>query len=221
MAAADVQDKDYLIITHDFRTVTVPEHKLLLGIEHDALVNTVYFRAPQLYGDVDLSNFEFRVEYVNPNGDEDVYPVEDLRVSDSVEGMLEFSWLVGRVACFVPGEVEISVHALLVEHDQELDADVVTREYYTLPFKMVVLPTIYAEVAPIIAEHPDALQELIDRIIRLRAEVTFGEGMDVDRFMSLTSENPVRNYILTNAVLNALNVTDGVLSVQVDLGLDE
>lgn len=208
-------DDEYLIIEHDFRTITIPEKKKSLGVVGDANVNRLRFKAPRYYGDSDLSEFEFRVNYVNANGDEDSYPVADLQISDDDSDELVFSWLVGRVACAAVGDVAISVYAY------SIDGVYVDREYYTLEHTMTVLPTISTVAAALFDEYPDAIQALIDRIVQLRAEVTFGEGMDVDRFMSLTSENPVRNYILTAAILDALDVTDGVLSLSVDLGLNE
>ena len=200
---------DFLIIEHDFRSIRIPEKKKFIGVMNDANVNRLCFKAPRYYGDVDLSEFEFRINFINANGDEDIYPVDDLVVSNDEEDTLVFSWLVGRVACAYEGEVEFSVHAYFIEDD------IVEREYYTLAHTMVVLPTIIVDAALIFVEYPDAIQQLIDRIIKLRAEVTFGEGMDVDSELDLESDNPVRNSVITDALKNALDVTDGILSIDV------
>lgn len=204
-----IPDDEYFVIEHNFRTIRIPSKKKLLGVVNDANVNTIHFKAPRYYGSTDLSTFEFQINFVNAHGDEDVYPVDDLAVSSSDSNVLEFTWLVGRVACLYEGEVEFSIRAYLMEDDE------IGYEYYTLGHTLQVVPTIVAEAAVVMSEYPDAIQQLVDRIIKLRAEVTFGEGMDVDSELSITSDNPVRNKVITQAMSGMITVSNGVLTVSV------
>lgn len=114
---------DWFVISHDFRTITIPSNKKLGGVTSDEKVNRLYFKCPRTYGEVDLNDFTFRINYTNAHGEGDMYLVMDKTISGDE---IQFSWLVGRHACEFAGNISFVVCA--IETD---DNSVILREYNT------------------------------------------------------------------------------------------
>ena len=119
----ETEEIDWLVISHDFRTVTIPSNKKLGGVTSDEKVNRLHFKCSRTYGDVDLNDFTFRINYTNAHGEGDMYLVMDKSVSGDE---IQFSWLVGRHACEYAGNISFVVCA--IETD---DNSVILREYNT------------------------------------------------------------------------------------------
>ena len=119
----EAEEIDWFQISHDFRTITIPANKKLGGVTSDEKVNRLYFKCPRTYGEVDLNDFTFRINYTNAHGEGDMYLVMDKTVSGDE---IQFSWLVGRHACEYAGNISFIVCA--IETD---DQSVILREYNT------------------------------------------------------------------------------------------
>lgn len=119
----ETEEIDWFVIGHDFRTVTIPYNKKLGGVTSDEKVNRLHFKCSRMYGDVDLNDFTFRINYTNAHGEGDMYLVMDKSVSGDE---IQFSWLVGRHACEYAGNISFVVCA--IETD---DNSVILREYNT------------------------------------------------------------------------------------------
>lgn len=114
---------DWLIISHDFRVITIPSTKVLGGVTSDDKVNRVYFKCPRMYGKVDLNDFNLRINYTNANDEGDQYLVMDKTV---VGDEIHFSWLLGRHACAYAGTIKFIVCAI-----ETGAGSVIQREYNT------------------------------------------------------------------------------------------
>ena len=114
---------DWLIISHDFRVITIPSTKVLGGVTSDDKVNRVYFKCPRMYGNVDLNDFNLRINYTNANDEGDQYLVMDKTV---VGDEIHFSWLLGRHACAYAGTIKFIVCAI-----ETGAGSVIQREYNT------------------------------------------------------------------------------------------
>jgi hypothetical protein len=152
MAAAT---DDIITIDSDLRTINIPPTIKLLGVESDKDVRRLNFKMPATYGDIDLSGFDIRINYVNANARGDVYEVED----EEVEGdHITFSWLVGRFALQHRGTVRFIV--CLRELSGGGD---VLREFNTTVASLPVLEGLEPEVN-ILAENPDMLEKILKRL---------------------------------------------------------
>ena len=116
------EETEWFIISHDFRTITIPPNKKLAGVTSDEKVNRLYFKCPRTYGEVDLNDFTFRINYTNARGEGDMYLVMDKEV---VDDEIHFTWLVGRHACEFSGNISFVVCAI------ETENTVILREYNT------------------------------------------------------------------------------------------
>ena len=146
-------DVEYLEIQHDFRTITIPKSKTLLGVTSDENVNVLHFVCPRYYGKVDLNNFIFRINYLNANGEGDQYWIDDKEIDGD---NLTFSWTVGRHACKYSGTVNFIVCAFV------LNNGIITQEYNTAIHKLPVVEGIETTEA-IVDEKYDIIADLIER----------------------------------------------------------
>lgn len=153
---------DILVIDNDLRTIAIPSD-LLLGVESDESVNRLQFRMPRYYKDVDLSDYLIRINYMNANGDKDVYVVED---KEAGEEFITFSWLVGRVATLYKGKTAFVVCLRIVRPDYTI-----SNEFNTTVHYLPVLEGLETTNA-VIEEHPDLLEQLL---VQLRRAVNAAE----------------------------------------------
>ena len=123
--------KSYFAVDLHSRVITPPSNVKNIGVESDDEVKRLYFKVPRFYDDIDLSEFETRINYTNANGEDDVYGVEDVTVDGDY---LVFSWLVGRFAVAKKGTVKFIVCMIQVDENGVID-----REFNTTTCTMSVL----------------------------------------------------------------------------------
>lgn len=102
-----------ILVDVDTREITIPEGELLFGVEDDEKVEIKHIKLNKRYidGNVDLSQFQFRISYENANGDRNYDIVTNVSVSESA---IEFDWLLGRSATLYNGTTSFIVCAVTV-----------------------------------------------------------------------------------------------------------
>lgn len=160
---------EWLTIDHDFRRITIPSKKQLLGVTSDENVNILHFRCPRYCNTIDLSDFDFRVNYMNAAGEGDVYLVIDKEVG---EDEITFSWTVQRHACLYVGDVRFIVCAKLFDSD----TNELIREYNTAVHSLPVVQGL--ETSDAIREDIEANTDIIEEFLR-NAQGIFALSADV------------------------------------------
>lgn len=145
------QDK-VLRIDNELRTISIPSVVKLLGVESDDDVNRIEFEMPRHYGEFDLSTFSVRVNYMNANGDGDIYKVVDLVAN---EEKMNFSWLVGRTAFMYKGDVQFVVCLKKIAEDF-----VVEQEFNTTVASLPVLQGLEPD-EQLIQRYPDIIEQIL------------------------------------------------------------
>lgn len=148
---------DYIVINDDLRTMAIPSSITLLGVESDDDVNKIPFQMPKEYCGFDLSTFEARINYLNANGDGDIYMVDDLAVDGDDPSLMTFTWLVGRNACAYKGNVSFIVCL------KKFDGDNVVQEFNTTVYKLPVLEGLETTEA-VVQQNPDIIEYILNRI---------------------------------------------------------
>ena len=111
---------EYLLIDHNFRKITIPQTKLLAGVTSDEDVNIIHFKCPKVCTDTDLSDFYFRINYMNAAQEGDIFLVRD----KVVEGdYITFSWTIHRNACRYAGNIQFIVCAKLYGDNDEIEKE--------------------------------------------------------------------------------------------------
>lgn len=159
---SDEADK-VLVIDNDLRTITIPKSIKALGVESDDEVHRLQFRMPRMCGDVDLSAFNIRVNYMNAKREGDIYVVTDKKI---LSNSITFSWLVGRNALAYKGNVNFIV--CLKESNASGD---VLREFNTTVATLPVLEGLEVDPAYLEGELHDVLEQLLSLTVAKVAEV--------------------------------------------------
>ena len=138
LAQADTYsvDEEICTIDNDLRTITVPSGLQTVGVESDEDVRRLNFQMPKQYHEVDLSEFNIRINFLNANNSGDVYAVTDRQVSGD---NITFSWLVGRNALAYRGNIRFIV--CLKKADAE---GVVQQEFNTTVATLSVLHFVWS-----------------------------------------------------------------------------
>lgn len=166
----DQVEDGVIVIDNDMRTITVPEDIQLLGVESDKEVRRLSFRMPATYGEVDLSEFELRINYLNAAGRGDIYIVKDKETKD---GTIEFSWLVGEFATMYKGIVQFIVCA------KKINGSVIEKKFNTTRASLPVLEGL--EVPQVISEqNPDIIEQILYRLGELEENGGGGGGAAID-----------------------------------------
>ena len=158
MTAEETQQ--VLVIDNDLRRIAIPEGVRLLGVTSDDDVLRLRFTMPRVYGEVDLSGFAIRINYLNAGSEGDVYPVDDAQTDGDV---IRFTWLVGRHACKFAGDVRFIVCLKRSEGGE------VAQEYNTTLATLPVLEGL--ETGEAVAQaHPDVIEAILKRLDTLEQE---------------------------------------------------
>ena len=120
-----------LIISNDLRTIAIPSSVKNLGVESDDDVLRLNFKMPRYIGNIDLSVFSIRINYLNAEGEGDIYTVSDAVSSSEY---ITFSWLVGPNATKYKGDTKFNICMRTTLSDGTVD-----REYNTTIASLPVL----------------------------------------------------------------------------------
>ena len=121
-----LQDEIQFRIDNDLRTIAIPADGVVLGVVGDKNVNHVNFQMPAWYNGFDMSEFQARINFVDPEGNPNYYTVNDMTVYDpegnEVTGTpgendtLYFTWLVDSYATQYAGTVQFSVRLFKLDN---------------------------------------------------------------------------------------------------------
>ena len=148
----------YIVIDDNLRTMTIPTDIVLLGVESDDDVNKIPFQMPKSYCGYDLSTFEARINYMNANGDGDIYIVDDLAVDGNDPSLMTFSWLVGRNACAYQGNTQFIVCLKKFDANEN-----VVQEFNTTVYQLPVLKGLETTEA-VVQQNADIIEYILKMI---------------------------------------------------------
>lgn len=103
--AISSEEAAILEIDNTLRTITVPEG-YVFGVFNDKDVLPVLFKMEKMYGNLDLSEFQIRINFQNAAGGNASYIVTDKLVDGNY---IYFSWLLGREVFIGNGRVKFVV----------------------------------------------------------------------------------------------------------------
>ena len=209
LAQADVyaESEEILIIDNDLRTITIPSSLQIVGVESDEDVRRLNFQMPKQYGEVDLSEFNIRINFMNANNRGDVYAVTDKAVSGD---NITFSWLVGRNALAYRGNIRFIV--CLKRADAE---GAVQQEFNTTIAQLTVLEGLETTEA-VVAENPDIIEQILARLDELEENGGGGgtpgkDGVGIQKIEKTSTAGLVDTYTITmtDSTSYTFTVTNG------------
>lgn len=149
------------------RIISIPSSIRTLGVEADDDVHRLQFKVPRYFGEFDLSEFKTCVNYENAKRGGDVYPVDDVTITD--DDSITFSWLVDRFAFKSAGDVKFSICM------KKYDGEEVVKEFNTTPATLPVLPGLETGKAAI-ESNPGLLDTVLMRLYAVEAANGIGQN---------------------------------------------
>lgn len=149
------EDLTTLVIDHYTRTIQIPKGITTLGVESDDEVLRLKFKMPRYLGTVDLYNFSIRINYINAQGEDDVYKVTDKAI---IGDNITFSWLVGPTATAYKGNTKFNVCMVITDSDS-----VIQKEYNTAIASLPVLEGMECSER-VVSEYTDILEQWEHRL---------------------------------------------------------
>lgn len=154
-AEVQEEEEELFVIDNELRTITIPSNIQNIGVESDSDVRRLCFQMPKQYGEVDLSAFDVRVNYLNANKEGDVYVVTDKEVSGD---HMTFSWLLSRNAMAYKGTIRFIV--CLKKTDDE---GVTQQEFNTTIAQLTVLEGLET-TEKMIQENKDLIEAILKQL---------------------------------------------------------
>ena len=154
-AEVQEEEEELFVIDNELRTITIPSNIQNVGVESDEDVRRLRFQMPKQYGEVDLSAFDVRVNYLNANKEGDVYVVTDKEVSGD---HMTFSWLLSRNAMAYKGTIRFIV--CLKKTD---DQGVTQQEFNTTIAQLTVLEGLET-TEKMIQENKDLIEAILKQL---------------------------------------------------------
>ena len=186
-----------LTVDLNSRTISIPPSIKNIGVESDDDVLVLPFSIPRYLGDVDLSDFGIRINYLNAKAEGDVYLVTTPNLG---QDSMEFEWVVGRHATAYKGNVTFNVCLKRVDSD-----GMVVQEFNTTICSLPVLPGLETDGA-VIQEYPDIFTQLVNEALYAAKASGEFDGKDGDDYV-LTQED--KDEIVSD-VLASLPRAEGV-----------
>jgi hypothetical protein len=143
-------DNKTLVIDNYLRKISIPSGITCLGVEYDDDVMHLDFKMPRYLGDTDLSKFSIRVNYLNAQGEPDVYSVKNPTITSD---HIAFTWLVGPTAVAYKGDTKFNVCLKLLDSDGYID-----KEYNTTIASLPVLEGLETEES-VVSRYTDILEQ--------------------------------------------------------------
>lgn len=118
-------ENNVLIINPEDRTIRIPKG-FVFGVYNDKDVLTIPFSIPRYYGENDLSDFAFTINYINAAGLGNIYDIVDLDVGRDT---ITFTWTLGRAVFVSKGFVRFIVCIRRIGENGRILKELNTRIY--------------------------------------------------------------------------------------------
>jgi hypothetical protein len=143
-------DDKTLVIDNYLRKISIPKGITCLGVEYDDDVLHLDFKMPRYLGETDLSKFSIRVNYLNAQGEPDVYSVKNPIVTSD---HIAFTWIVGPTAVAYKGDTKFNVCLKLLDDEGYID-----KEYNTTIATLPVLEGLETDES-VVSRYTDILEQ--------------------------------------------------------------
>lgn len=214
LAQADVyaEGTEVCTIDNDLRTITIPSNIQNVGVESDEDVRKLCFQMPKQYGEVDLSAFDVRVNYLNANKEGDVYVVTDKEVSGD---HMTFSWLLSRNAMAYKGTIRFIV--CLKKTDDE---GVTQQEFNTTIAQLTVLEGLET-TEKMIQENKDLIEAILKQLDDVSGAEAKRQQAETERQKQEQERQQASSQAVANANAAAQAVMDQVNSLTFALNAED
>lgn len=148
--------EEYCTLDPITRKLTLTEPQRIAGVESDENARGLKFKFPKMVDDIDLTQMQLRINFMNSRGEKGQYAVTDLKPIEGEEDYITFTWLFNRLVTHYKGLTKFIVCAVKTDGD-----GTITAEWNTALAQMRVLEGLEVDEPEISPEEKDVISQLI------------------------------------------------------------
>lgn len=104
----DPDTEEHIIISND-RFITVPDSLKKIAVQYDHNMETVTFDCPRYWDGLDMSPMKIYINYMRPDRVLGMYLADNIRVDDTDNRMMHFTWTITNNVTFANGKLRFLV----------------------------------------------------------------------------------------------------------------
>lgn len=214
-------DEDKFIINADTREISVPSSFSNIGVIYDHNAETIFFKIPRYFDNVDLNDHTCIIQYINAGKEEDIYTVTQKDLSNN--GEIIFGWKITNSVTKYSGSVSFAVRFYSITNG------VFDYNFNTKVAQFNVLSGLNI-TANDIAINPDLLSQWVEKINALdniELPMRTSELINDSNFLSIETDPTVPYWAkqsakptYTASEVGAVSITSEITNAEID-DLDE
>ena len=148
--------EEYCTLDTISRKLTLTEPQRIAGVESDENARGLKFKLPKTVDNIDLTQMQLRINYMNSRQDKGQYIVTDLKPVEGEEGYITFTWPFSRLVTHYRGVTKFVICAVKTDEN-----GTITAEWNTALAQMRVLEGLEVDGPEISPEEKDIIAQLI------------------------------------------------------------
>ncbi|EXG87869.1 hypothetical protein K413DRAFT_4770 [Clostridium sp. ASBs410] len=214
-------DEEKFIINADTREISVPSSFSNIGVIYDHNAETIFFKIPRYFDNVDLNDHTCIIQYINAGKEEDIYTVTQKDLSS--DGEIIFGWKITNSVTKYSGSVSFAVRFYSITNG------IFDYNFNTKVAQFNVLSGLNI-TANDISINPDLLSQWIEKINALdniELPMRTSDLINDSNFLSSETDPTVPKWakqsekpIYTAQEVGAISISSEITNDEID-GLDE
>lgn len=147
---------EYCTLDPITRKLTLTEPQRIAGVESDEYAKGLKFKFPKTVDNIDLTQMQLRINFMNSRGEKDQYIVTDLKPVEGEENYIIFTWPFSRLVTHYRGLTKFVICAVKTDEN-----DTITAEWNTALAQMRVLEGLEVDEPDVTPEEKDVIAQLI------------------------------------------------------------
>lgn len=148
--------EEYCTLDPITRKLTLTEPQRIAGVESDEYAKGLKFKFPKTVDDIDLTQMQLRINFMNSRQEKGQHIVTDLKPLESEDDYITFTWPFSRLVTRYRGYTKLVVCAVKTDEN-----GTITAEWNTALAQMRVLEGLEVDEPEISPEEKDVISQLI------------------------------------------------------------
>lgn len=148
--------QEYCTLEPVSRKLTLTEPQRIAGVESDEYARGLKFKFPKIVDEIDLTQMQLRINFMNSRQEKGQYLITDVKPSDTDADFITFSWPFSRLVTKYRGLTKFVVCAIKTDPD-----GTITAEWNTALAQLRVFEGLEVDEPAVTPEEKDIISQLI------------------------------------------------------------
>lgn len=148
--------EEYCTLDPISRKLTLTEPQRIAGVESDENARGLKFKFPKTVDNIDLTQMQVRINFMNSRSEKDQYIVTDMKPLEGEEGYITFTWPFSRLVTHYRGYTKFVICAVKTDEN-----GTITAEWNTALAQIRVLEGLEVDEPEISPEEKDVIAQFI------------------------------------------------------------